>query len=155
MKNKKGVLGETMTAIVAAVVIILILAVFLIAFKFLTFSFIKGGPEKISLQEQGIVTLESYLRSTASVDGKNISMADLIRASAADAEYKEQLSKSTAEFFSGYKNFNLDIPSISFSYPDVSPVIGQEYAVQFSSYKTSVKMTIPAKENIEVWFYQE
>jgi len=162
IKGKKGAIGETFAMLVATILIIVILIVFFAIFKIWTAEtslkeLLTGKSVSFGIQETA--TLESYLRSTASVDGKNISMADLIRASASDSKYKEQLSKATADFFAEYKDFNLDIQSISFSfsYPGLAPIAAGPYVASssFSQYTTRVVITIPAKEKIAVALYKK
>jgi len=132
----------------------MILLVFFTAFKFMNFKFNPSDLEKISIEGREIVTLENYLRSTVSVDGANISMADLIRAFAADSKYKGQLSKATADFFSGHNNFEIDMPSIEFYYPEkVIPSGYNAYAIPVTTNFKSISISIPSKKGIEVILY--
>jgi len=158
--SKKGAIGETFTMLIATIAILVILIIFFAIFRIWTAEtslkeLLKDKIISFGFQES--TTLESYLRSIVSVDGENISMADLIRLSAIDGKYKENLKSATADFFSGYKDFNLDIPSIPFSYPGLVPITAGPYVASssFSQYTNYVTITIPAREKIPVSLYKK
>ena len=138
MNSKKGAIGETFTMLLATITIVVILVIFFAVFKVWTAGISLDASQKeksISFAIQETATLESYLKSAVSVNEGNITMADLIRATAADSqykqEYKEKLGKATADFFLGYKDFNLYIPSIPFTYsnPGLSPIVSVTFVV--------------------------
>ena len=161
--NKKGMIGESFSMLIATIIIILVLLVFFAAFKFLTFKFMTPELNRVSLENQETIVLENYLRSNYAAAEGDISVADLIRLSPIDVKYKEDLKSATEAFFSGYKDFEIDIPSIEFNYKESSTVYTPPYtADQYTlatapkalEYKSFIIITLPPKQTA-VYLYKK
>jgi len=114
LKNKKAQVGESLSDIVGLIAIVFLLIIFYI-FSNAFFSFsekdIKNMPEKQALHNQEHVSLDAFLQKqiiiTKGTESQTITMAELIKLSKINLEYKTILDDEANKAFGAVYDFEI------------------------------------------------
>jgi hypothetical protein len=145
--NKKAA-GKEILYFMATIFIILILIVFFFLSKF----FSPKAPDivsEFSINEQNVISLISFLKTTVDVESQNITMADLIRLSQMDSKYQTIIKEEAGNLFDPLYGKNVHFMLSSAEPRFYFDVLTTPY---FIGEKNILNMTLPSYPNLGAWF---